>query len=247
MSALSAKRSATEAGLGDAAATIAPPPPQPQPPDDYSDLAGMLTHPDLGGVILGWISNDTRSATALRGASRGCRDGVAAHAWADVGAVIRRVGRWRSAFPAARAANVSFNKRLCDADFVHFRGLRSLDMTLCNQPTITDAAFVHLAGIHTLHMGGCRQITDGAFAHLRGIHTLNMSGCRQASISDAVFAHLEGIHTLFMWGCNPTITDAALSSGNNSLEDLYFWIDIPAAQPSGSYSAQNDWILEATQ
>ena len=87
MSASPAERTAAEAGLGDpAAATIAPPPPpqpQPQPPDDYSDLAGMLTHPDLGGVLLGWIADDTRTATALRGVSRGCRDGVAAHRWVD--------------------------------------------------------------------------------------------------------------------------------------------------------------------
>ena len=100
MSARPVKRSAAEAGLDDAAAAgpavDAPPPPPPppawQPPDDYSDLPGMLTHPDLGGVILGWIADDTRSATALRGASRGCRDGVTAHAWADERTRIKYVG-----------------------------------------------------------------------------------------------------------------------------------------------------------
>jgi len=104
MSAPSAKRAAAEAGLRDAAA-IAPPPP-PQPPDDYSDLAGMLTHPDLGGVLLGWIVDDTVTAMTLRGVSRGCRDGVAAHRWADTATRVWWPARWRAAFPAAVAARV---------------------------------------------------------------------------------------------------------------------------------------------
>jgi hypothetical protein len=46
-----------------------------------------------------------------------------------------------------------------------------------------------LRGIHTLDMSGCDQasITDAAFAHLRGIHTLNMSRCWQDTITDAAF------------------------------------------------------------
>ena len=60
---------------------------------------------------------------------------------------------------------------------MHLRGVHTLDMSCCSQPTITDAAFAHLRGIHTLSMSYCNQatITDAAFAHLRGIHTLNMS------------------------------------------------------------------------
>ena len=140
------------------------------PPDDYSDLPGMLTHPDLGGVILGWIADDTGTATALRGVSRGCRDGVAAHAWADEDARIGSPARWRAAFPAARVANVSRNKRLCDADFVHFRGIHTLITWSCKQPAITDAAFGHLVGIHSLYMGGSSGSSssvpqDGAGGH----------------------------------------------------------------------------------
>jgi hypothetical protein len=140
-------------------------------------------------------------------------------------------GLWRAAFPAATAANHSREwygppSTLSDADFVHFRGVRELDMrccwqtaitdsafahlagihtlnmSYCSQDTITDGAFAHLAGIHTLSMRYCYQITDGAFAHLAGIHTLNMSWCRQATITDGAFVHLAGIHTLNMGGCN---------------------------------------------
>ena len=64
-----------------------------------------------------------------------------------------------------------------DADFVHFVGLKRLDMSYCTG--ITDAAFVHLKGIHTLDMGCCWQndVTDAAFVHLKGIHNLKMSWC----------------------------------------------------------------------
>ena len=41
-----------------------------------------------------------------------------------------------------------------DAAFVHLRGLRALDMSLCNQPTLTDAGLAHLASIWS-----CRQAT----------------------------------------------------------------------------------------
>jgi hypothetical protein len=91
------------------------------------------------------------------------------------------------------AANVSVYGRestLCDADFVHFRGLRTLDMSGCSDSTITDAAFAHLRGIHTLIMSGCFTITDAAFAHLRGIHTLDMRVCRQNTITAACRARL---------------------------------------------------------
>ena len=190
------------------------------PPDDYSDLPGMLTHPDLSGVVLGWIADDTASATALRGASRGCRDGVAAYAWADKRAHIRHVARWRAAFPAARAAVCCF--RLCDADFVHLRGVHTLDISFCYG--VTDAAFAHLAGIHTLIMERCSGITDAAFAHLAGIHTLDMSKCSQETITDAAFAHLGGIHTLKMRWCRQnTITDAAFAhlGGIHTLDMRY--------------------------
>ena len=91
---------------------------------------------------------------------------------------MRWPARWRRAFPAAVGASVWGNTRLCDADFVHLRGLRSLDMGWCTQATITDGAFAHLAGIHTLDMRWCSQatITDACRAHLQqaGIPDLHM-------------------------------------------------------------------------
>ena len=227
------KRSAASAGLPlDAVPPLPPPPPPPRlspprdpqpavgrfvyppPCTDYADLPAMLGHPDLGPFILGWLGDDTVAASALRGTCVAARDAVAGYAWADATTRIAWPGRWRRAFPRAVAANVSSNQRLRDADFVHLRGLRELDMSFCRLAAITDAAFAHLTGIHTLYMDGCNQatITDAAFAHLRGIYALHMNNCIQLTITDAAFEHLTGIHTLVMDGCNQaTITDAAFA------------------------------------
>ena len=158
-----------------------------------------------------------KEATVLRQLCREFQEAVAEFPWEDDQTVIKgSVASWRACFPRARWANVrqAYRERrttpLMDADFVHFVGLRRLDMSCCR--SITDAAFVHLKGIHTLNMWGCNQptITDAAFIHLRGIHTLKMSCCDQSTITDAAFAHLKGIHTLKMAFCwQSTITDAA--------------------------------------
>ena len=130
-----------------------------------------------GGGILGFF--DTREARALRLVCSEFREAVAVAPWADLKTHVRRnAGGWRACFPRATKANLN-SRQFVDADFVHFEGLHTLDMSYCDQAGITDAAFEHLKGIHTLNMEGCDQagITDAAFAHLKGIHTLNMSAC----------------------------------------------------------------------
>ena len=171
-----------------------------------------------GGGILGFF--DTREARALRLVCSEFREAVAVAPWADLKTQVRQnAGGWRACFPRATKANISVklgypHNTFVDADFVHFEGLHTLDMSYCYQAGITDAAFAHLKGIHTLNMSRCDQagITDAAFVHLKGIHTLNMEGCYQAGITDAAFAHLKGIHTLDMSYCSQAgITDAAFA------------------------------------
>ena len=99
----------------------------------------------------------------------------------DMKTVIPDLRDWRLAFPKAICANISNQHQYVDADFVHLRGIRTLNMSVCDQAGITDAAFAHLAGsIQTLNMSNCHQvgITDAAFAHLRGIQKLDISYCR---------------------------------------------------------------------
>jgi hypothetical protein len=171
--------------------------------------AAVAAHPweDRETVILGSIGGWRACFPRARCAN--------VRMWATDGVVRRHT-------PVVDADFVHFvglwelNMRRCmavtDAAFLYLRGIRVLDMTDCDQPTITDAGLAHLVGIQRLCIRGCHQatLTDAAFAPLRGIRVLNMSFCRQ--LTDAAFAHLKGIHTLLMWGCSqPTITDAALA------------------------------------
>ena len=169
------------------------------------------------GSVLGFLRQE--EALGLRAASRACRDAVAEHAWAEFddgggSRILGSVAAWRSCFPYARTANISGNRRVCDADFALLRGLERLRMRGCSQAGITDAAFEHLGGIQWLDMSGCCQagITDAAFAHLGSVVSLDMGGCTQATITDAAFAHLHEAALLTLDHCNQrTITDAAFS------------------------------------
>jgi hypothetical protein len=172
----------------------------------------------VGAVLLPMFS--TREACTLRLLCREFTQAVREYQWEDKDTLIKgEIRLWRACFPRARAANVCSylgpryrRVPVVDADFVHFVGLRELNMAGCKE--VTDAAFAHLAGIHTLNMCGCRQatITDAAFVHLKGIHTLNMRACFQATITDAAFVHLQGIHTLDMSWCSQDFDEAFASS-----------------------------------
>ena len=191
---------------------------------------------EVGFVLLPLFT--TRDACALRLVCRECLAAVTEHPWEDGETAIKgSIAAWRACFPHARCANVARDSYtsgevrtapVVDADFVHFEGLRELNMMCCQD--VTDAAFVHLRGINSLEMGRCFRLTDAAlghlvgiqwlgvfncsgitdagFAHLRGIQLLNIMYCVQ--LTDAAFVHLRGIKTLFMECCvQPAITDAA--------------------------------------
>ena len=190
---------------------------------------------EVGFVLLPLFT--TRDACALRLVCREFLAAVSEHPWEDGQTAIKgSIAAWRACFPHARCANIAHHSftggevRIApveDADFVHFEGLRELNML--GSEDVTDAAFVHLRDIHSLEMSFCFgltdaalphlvgiqrlgvagcDITDAAFAHLRGIQLLNIIVCAQ--LTDAAFAHLRGIKTLFMRGCDqPAITDAA--------------------------------------
>jgi hypothetical protein len=73
-----------------------------------------------------------------------------------------------------------------DAAFVHLKGIHTLLMWICDQPTITDAALAHLKGIKCLVLVGCSiPFTEAGLAHLRGITRLHMRGANAASIAAA--------------------------------------------------------------
>jgi hypothetical protein len=185
--------------------------------DDAPACSTLFSHlyaaHSSGGGILGFLN--MKDANALRATCKEAEENVANFQWNDIDTHIKgSIASWIRCFPNALAANIWGRKDLCDSHFQDLCGIHKLNMSHCNQSTITDAAFVHLFGIHTLNMCGCNQttITDAAFAHLRGIQELDMSWCRQPTITDAAFVHLRGIHTLVMTHCNQiTITDAAFA------------------------------------
>ena len=54
-----------------------------------------------------------------------------------------------------------------------------------------DGDFVHFVGMRALNMSWCRQVTDAAFVHLRGIEKLDMNYCWQGTITDAALRTLR--------------------------------------------------------
>lgn len=200
--------------------------------EDCANYDSLLAH--TKGAILQFFT--TKDATVLRSVCRELKNAVAEYTWADEETLVKsRVYSWKTCFPCAVAVNVSgtdvqnedfqhfaalhsLKMRGClivsDCAFSHLRGITKLDMSWCNQTTITDAAFVHLRGIHSLNMSWCSQstITDAAFKNLRGIHTLHISACNQPTITDAAFMNLRGINTLNMSLCyQGSITGAAFA------------------------------------
>jgi hypothetical protein len=196
---------------------------------------------------------NTPEANTLRLVCKELKREVGEYPWEDMETVIRgyvgeRVGEregqrgaWRACFPRARGANVemcepwlSSGRRnpVVDLDFVHFVGLRALNMSCCSQ--VTGAALrAHLGGIEKLDISWCQDptIANFAFSLLAegGISCLATLGCslgpvirgpiaawREAhpsalvanvqgrnDLTDADFAHFRGIKALNMSHPNP--------------------------------------------
>lgn len=67
----------------------------------------------------------------------------------------------------------------------------------------------------TLDMSGCDQhtITDDAFVHLKSIQVLGMDWCNQPAITGGAFTHLTVTQKLYMKGCRPQCIEAAKDRG----------------------------------
>jgi hypothetical protein len=182
---------------------------------DYSVLSIIAGPHSIGEGIFGFLT--MRDSNALRPLCREMREAIRVFPWMDAETrVIGDISRWRAAFPAARAVNISYRKYLGIKDLKYIRGsarLHTVNMSGCR--ALLDSAFKHLQGIHTLIMDDCvwrikPGHTDVAFTHLKGIQKLSMRNCDQESITDVAFSHLRGIRELYMSNCaQRSITDAA--------------------------------------
>ena len=113
--------------------------------------------------------------------ARPCRNAVAKHQWGGrslfdfpekPSCINGSVELWRRCFPNATCANISYNTKVNDSDFIHLRGLHTLWMDGCEQSR--DAALEHLAGIQALSLMQCQGITDKGIVYLAGISLLNI-------------------------------------------------------------------------
>ncbi len=137
------------------------------------------------GALLPMFS--TKEATVLRLVCKELKDAVADFPWEDEKTVIKgSVAAWRACFSRARWANVSQDN--LPERLTRFSSGRRIP--------VVDADFVHFVGLKGLNMSGCTSITDTAFKFLQGIHTLNMKFCNHSTITDETFVHLKGIHSL---------------------------------------------------
>ena len=110
-----------------------------------------------------------KESNVLRGVCEEFREAVMDFPWMDdITRITGSVRAWRAAFLAARAVNISGRNDIVDSDFVHIRDdararLHSVNMVFCGR--VTDAAFEHLRGIQSLDMTYCDQVTvtDAAF------------------------------------------------------------------------------------
>jgi hypothetical protein len=194
---------------------------------DYSILSVLFGAHSIGEGIFSYLT--MIDSNKVRVQCRECHQAVKDFPWMDAKSRIQgNVKVWRAAFPYARCVNVSGRADdIVDADFIHIRGdlrtrLHTVNMWGCN--AVTDAAFVHLRGIHTLDISWCTQptITDAAFVHLRGIHTLNIQGCNQSTITQKAVTHLVGIRDLCTRECRRIIrTSAAQLLGVDYESDVF--------------------------
>ena len=124
------------------------------------------------------------------------------------------LNQFSNLFPKAVGLCIARRLYIVDADFQALERmpkLRKLDMSFCNQPTITDAAFTHFRNLTSLDMDYCNQptITDNAFTHLINLKRLNMNYCNQPTITDAAFTPILRANLVYlsMTGCDQdTIT-----------------------------------------
>jgi hypothetical protein len=132
---------------------------------------------------------------------------------------------------------------LTDAALAPLRGIRVLNMGACAQ--FTDAAFVHLKGIHTLLLPDCKQptITDAALAHLKGIKCLVLDSC-SIPFTEVGLANLRGITRLHMHNANAASIAAArdlclpVTTGEFTEWSAFRFSDTE----SGSWPVGADWV-----
>ena len=190
-------------------------------PGEYISVMSILDGPNsiLEGIFQYF---STKEARELRLVCKEINEAVEKAQWHDEETKIglpllphnpenligRCLDRWRMCFPNATAANVSERPDLIDEDFIHFRNLKTLNISQIFsdshlQGKFTDDGFKNLRGIQKLIMNyfNIPAITDEAFKNLRGIKQLIMFNCILPEITNETMINLRGIEELDMPIC----------------------------------------------
>ena len=103
---------------------------------------------------------------------------------------------------------------ITDESFKQLKGLRSLSMRWCSQKTITDDVFKHLGeSLRELNIRGCKNLTIGMFKYFDRIKKLDASICEKLKMTDKNFEHLKKIQHLNLKCCDlSAVTDKAFEN-----------------------------------
>jgi len=120
--------------------------------------------------------------------------------------------------------------------------LISASISFSGAPGVTDIASSPTAQV-TNNTGNQNytSINVTGYAFTSGALTINVGNVTANTSNSGGPGHVLVNNT------EVTLASSGLARGVTATRDLYFWLDIPAGQTSGSYSAQSSWIVEANQ
>jgi Leucine-rich repeat (LRR) protein len=95
-----------------------------------------------------------------------------------------------------------FQSQITDAGLRLLTNIKYLDISGCNQRSISDTIFVLMPKLNELRIGCCDQFTDAAFQHLSGLKLLDMGLCDQPEITGSGFKYLTNLQSLNMAHCD---------------------------------------------
>jgi len=152
------------------------------PEGDVPLLVRVLAgNPVTGAHILACLNTD--DATGLRCLHPAVACAVAAVPWCDTGTEVVDPVRWRTCFPAAVGASLTYRaiRGLLESEPAAAAMGGTTHMDLCGYRSVTDDLLLRLpTSLHTLDVGWCYSLTgDASFAHLTALTSLD---CRETAV-----------------------------------------------------------------
>jgi hypothetical protein len=93
---------------------------------------------------------------------------------------------------------ITQSNHVTDAELVHLKGLRRLELLNIAHTEVTDAGLVQLKGLtqlRRLYFDGT-EVTDAGLVHLTGLTELELLELEETQVTDAGLVHLRGLKKL---------------------------------------------------